>query len=89
MEAILNKEKWPKFLRVNGEMERVNFNKYLLKPWVKGEIVKVVPYDEQKSGVGKVDEKFRKRYVNVLRKDEDGKFTLHYNWGWNIFETLK
>ena len=89
MEAILNKEKWPKFLRVNGEMERVNFNKYLLKPWVKGEIVKVTPWEEQKSSCGEVDVKFRKRYVNVLRKDKDGKFTLHYNWDWKIFEPLK
>ena len=89
MEAILNKEKWPKFLRVNGEMERVNFNKYLLKPWVKGEIVKVTPWEEQKSSCGEVDAKFRKRYVNVLRKDKDGKFTLPYNWDWKIFEPLK
>lgn len=90
MEAIMSKQSWPKFLRVNGTMERVNFNKYLLKPWVKGEIVKVLPFDDQKNTVGDApDEKFRKRYVSVVRKDENGKWCLKYTWNWDIFETLK
>ena len=49
MKAIVNKTDWPKFLKVNDVMERVSWNKYLLKPWKKGEIVKVVPYNEQKT----------------------------------------
>ena len=89
MEAILNKEKWPKFLRVNGEMKRVNFNKYLLKPWVKGEIVKVVPWDEYKKWIETEEFQVRKRYVKVVRKDENGKWTLCYTWNWKIFEPLK
>ena len=89
MEAIVSKQSWPKFLRVNGVMERVNLNNYLLKPWVKGEIVKVLPYEEQKSGVGDTDMRFRKRYVSVMRKDGDGKWALKYTWNWNIFDTLK
>ena len=89
MKPITDKTKWPKFLRVNSEMERVNYNKYLLKPWVTGEIVKVIPYDEQRSKVGQTDAKFRSTYVNVIRKDENGEWTLHYNWMWSIFEPLK
>ena len=27
--------------------------------------------------------------IGHARKDEDGKFTLHYNWDWKIFEPLK
>ena len=80
MKAIVNKTDWPKFLKVNGAMERVSWNKYLLKPWKKGEIVKVVPYNEQKSGCSTPTEVFRKRYVNVIRKDEEGQWTLRYNW---------
>lgn len=89
MEAIVSKQSWPKFLRVNGVMERVNLNNYLLKPWVKGEIVKVLPYEEQKSGVGDTDMRFRKRYVSVMRKDGDGKWALKYTWNWGIFDALK
>lgn len=89
MEAIVSKQSWPKFLRVNGVMERVNLNNYLLKPWVKGEIVRVLPYEEQRSGVGDPDAKFRKRYVSVMRKDGDGKWALKYTWNWDIFEPLK
>lgn len=91
MEAIVSKQSWPKFLRVNGVMERVNLNNYLLKPWVKGEIVKVLPYEEQKSGEFSTptDAEFRKRYVSVMRKDGDGKWALKYTWNWDIFEALK
>ena len=88
MKAIVNKTDWPQFLKVNDVMERVSLNKYLLKPWKKGEIVKVVPYDEQKSSCSTPTEVFRKRYVNVIRKDEEGQWTLRYNWSWDIFEPL-
>lgn len=81
---------WPTFLKVNDVMERVNFNKYLLKPWVKGELVKVVPFADQKSSIeGTSRSEFLKRYVTVMRKDEDGRWTLKYVWGWEIFEPLK
>lgn len=89
MEAILSKQAWPKFLRVNGAMERVNSNKHLLKPWVKGEVVKVLPYEEQKGTCGDPEERFRRTYVRVLRKDDEGKWTLTYTWNWTIFDTLK
>ena len=90
MKAIVNKSNWPKFLRVNDTIERrrIDWNKYLLKPWKEGEIVKVVPYDEQKSSCSTPLEIFRKRYVSVIRKDEEGNWTLRYNWDWEIFDLL-
>lgn len=88
MKAIVNKTDWPKFLKVNNSTEHISWNKHLLKPWKKGEIVKVVPYDEQKSSCSIPMEVFRKRYVNVIRKDEEGQWTLRYNWSWDIFEPL-
>ena len=89
MKAVLNKASWPKFLRVNDAIERVNFNKYLLKPWGKGEVVKVLSWEEQHSSVANPDEKFHKRYVRVMRKDESGVWCLKYTWDWEIFDTLK
>lgn len=88
MEAVLEKKNWPKFLKVNGTPEKQTFNKYLLKPWKKGEIVKVVPWDEQKSSVGETDLDYRKRYVSVIRKDNNGAWTLKYTWTWEIFELM-
>lgn len=63
-------------------------NKYLLKPWKKGEIVKVVPWDEQKSSVGETNFDYRKRYVSVIRKDDNGAWTLKYTWTWGIFDPM-
>ena len=90
MKAITDRKSWPKFLKVRGAVvKEMNYNKYLLKPWEAGELVKVVPYEEQKSSVNTPAEEFRKRYVNVIRKDSEGKWTLHYNWVWDLFEPLK
>ena len=88
MKAIVNKTDWPKFLRVNNSTDHISWNKHLLKPWKKGEIVRVVPYDEQKSSCSIPMEVFRKRYVNVIRTEEEGQWTLRYNWSWDIFEPL-
>ena len=88
MEAVLEKKNWPKFLKVNGTPEKQTFNKYLLKPWKKGEIVKVVSWDEQKSSVGETDLDYRKQYVSVIRKDNNGAWTLKYTWTWGIFDPI-
>ena len=88
MEAVLEKKNWPKFLKVNGTPEKQTFNKYLLKPWKKGEIVKVVSWDEQKSSVGETDLDYRKQYVSVMRKDNNGAWTLKYTWTWGIFDPI-
>lgn len=86
MKAITNQADLPKFLVVNGEPERQPFNKHLLKPWKKGEIVKVHP--EQTSAIQTPDKKFRKQFVKVVRKDVDGHWTLVYTAPWNYFELL-
>lgn len=90
MKAITKKEKLPKFLVVNAEAPSKPWNKYLLKPYEKGEIVKVAPFEEQVSSpsVGTEPEQFRKRYVVIYRKDEQGKWTLKYTQGWESFDLL-
>ena len=47
MKGILSKEKLPKFLKVNNFLPSKAWNKYLPKPYVLGEIVKVAPWEEQ------------------------------------------
>lgn len=98
MKAIIDIDKLPKFLVVNGEPESKPYNKHLLKPWKKGEIVKVAPIEEQVPNRKYDDtfkfakpitlENFRKCYVKVIRKDEEGKWTLTYTAGWDQFELL-
>lgn len=99
MKAITKKEKLPKFLVVNAEAPSKTWNKYLLKPYKKGEIVKVAPFEEQVR-CDKYDhmfqyckpnndpEHFRKRYVVIYRKDEQGKWSLKYTEGWESFDLL-
>lgn len=98
MKAITNKEKLPKFLVVNGEPESKTYNQHLLKPWKKGEIVKVAPFEEQVPNRKHDDvfklvkphsvEFFRKRYVKVIRKDDDGQWSLVYTASWSNFDLL-
>ena len=99
MKAITSKEKLPKFLVVNDVPEKASHNKHLLKPYKKGEMVKVAPFEEQVR-CDKYDdvfkyfkpnndpEYFRKRYVVVYRKDDNGKFTLKYTESWKSFNLL-
>ena len=47
MKPILKKDNLPKFLMVNSTPETYSHNKHLLKPYKKGEIVKVAPFEEQ------------------------------------------
>lgn len=96
MKAITSKEKLPKFLMVNDIPEKRSWNKHLIKPYKKGEIVKVAPFEEQKSN----DDQFRfvkpnndplwfrQRYVVIYRKDDNGKFTLKYIEDWESFDLL-
>lgn len=99
MKPIIEKEKLPKFLIVNGVPETQSYNKYLIKPWKKGELVKVAPFEQQVRN-SKYDHMFkyvepetdpnyfRKRYVRVIRKDENGEWTLNYCAGWENFDLL-
>lgn len=84
---------------VNDEPEKQPYNKHLLKPYKKGEIVKVAPFEEQVRNSDydhmfkyvKPDNNpwnFRKRYVVIYRKDDEGKWTLKYTAGWSQFDLL-
>ena len=99
MNAITNKEKLPKFLVVNDLPEKEAYNKHLMKPWKKGELVKVAPFEEQVRNDKYDDmfkyvkpdnnpENFRKKYVKVIRKDEKGEWSLVYTESWGIFDLL-
>ena len=99
MKAITSKEKLPKFLVVNDEPQKMPHNKHLLKPYKKGEMVKVAPFEEQVR-CDKYDDMFkfckpdnnplhfRSKYVVVYRKDDNGKFTLKYTESWKSFDLL-
>lgn len=99
MKAITSKENLPKFLVVNDEPEKMSHNKHLLKPYKKGEMVKVAPFEEQVR-CDKYDDMFkfykpgnnplhfRSKYVVVYRKDDNGKFTLKYTENWKSFDLL-
>ena len=89
MKAITNEKEWPKFLRVNDDLKNVSWNKHLLKPWEKGELVRVPPISEQIPSTNMSVEHFRRKFVKVIRKDESGQWTLRYTWSWEIFEPLK
>lgn len=98
MNAIKDINKWPKFLTVNGIPESRSVNKHLLKPWKKGEIVKVAPMEEQvpnrkyddlsKGSEPITDKKFKEHYVKVIRKDNTGAWSLVYVDNWEIFDLL-
>lgn len=88
MKSITNDQEWPKFLRVS-DLKRVPWNKYLLKPFEKGEIVKVLPINEQVPTANITVEQFRRQFVRVLRKDENRQWNLRYTFVWEIFEPLK
>lgn len=99
MKPIMIESKLPKFLVVNPAVEKESVNKHLLRPWKGGEIVKVAPYDEQVPSTAfnhnlkyvKADPspwKFRKKYVVVYRKDDNGKFTLKHSASWDKFNLI-
>lgn len=87
MKSIINNQEWPKFLRVS-DLKSVTWNKYLLKPLEKGELVKVLPISEQVPTTDITVEQFRRQFVRVLRKDENGQWNLRYTCSWEIFEHL-
>lgn len=80
----------PKMLRVNHIPEQRSINKHLLKPWAAGEIVRVAPEQEQENAAQQsTTPNFRKRYLVVYRRDENGKFTLRYVEPWESFDIIK
>lgn len=90
MEAIVEKTFLPAFLKViQGIQQKRPFTRYLLYPLKDGELVKVAPWEEQVSTSNLTPERFRRRYVKVIRKDADGKWSLTYVLDWDMFESLK
>lgn len=90
MKPIKDIKKYPKFLRVNDVAPKQPWNKHLPKPYKIGEIVKVAPEEEQVSSplVGTPTNIWRSKYVKVIRKDQDGKWTLVNVNEWRTFELL-
>ena len=99
MNPIADYSKLPKFLVISHSQVKKNSNKYLLKPYREGEIVKVQEAEEQKPNhefdhmfhhvKPCSDEWWRKRYLRILRKGDDGKFSLPYVISWDGVELLK
>lgn len=75
----------PKFLVVNDKIEKTSWNKHLSLPYKAGEIVKVSP--EQTSTILTPVE-FSKRYVRIIRKDSEGKWSLEFSENWAFFELM-
>lgn len=75
------------FMRVVKDIDRIkSFNKYLLRPFVGGEIVKIAR-DQNPSTSISVEE-FRKRYVRIVRKDDGGLWVLQFVTTWDALEPL-
>lgn len=76
------------FMRVVEDIDRIkSFNKYLLRPLVGGEIVKIHP--DQKPDSGWPEDLFRKQFVRIIRKDATGAWTDTYVITWDALESLK
>lgn len=85
--------KLPKFLKVTGDVKTILGNNSLPNPWKRNELVKVmdlkkqVPSEFLKTPISIKD--FRKEFVRILRKDENGKFTINSVLSWKYFDLLK
>lgn len=87
MRAVLQKQGFPTVLRISDKTVEGKRNKFLLYPWKKGEIVKVVPYEKQEPLQGKSDSVFRRNYVVVQRRIEG--VWQRWTWAWKELEPLK
>ena len=98
MKPITDYSKLPKFLVISNAQVQKSSNKYLLKPYRKGEIVRVAPAEEQKPNhefdhMAKyvepcTDDCWREHYLKILRKGDDGKFSLPYVISWDGVELI-
>jgi hypothetical protein len=84
----ITKTELPKFLKVNNNIGKIKYNSWLTKPWIEGEIVKVLPIEEQVPSTNMSLKNYRKNFVRVLRKDSNGSWSIKSNWYWNIFDLL-
>lgn len=100
MKAIIQKEKMPKFLRANSYLPSRRYNKYFLKPYTFGELVKVAPWEEQVMSklifeivkypelIDKDPNYFREKYVVIYRKDDEGNWSIKNTMPWCAFDLL-
>ena len=83
-----NKATLPAFMRVIADVDREkSFNKYLLRPLVGGEIVKIHP--NQSPSTDWPEEAFRKQFVRIIRKNDSGAWALIFVTTWDVLEPLK
>ena len=64
-----------------------SYNKYLVRPLVPGELVKILANQDPASDLSKAI--FRKHYVRVARKSTDGKWSDVFVTTWDTLEPLK
>jgi hypothetical protein len=88
MKAITNSELLPKMLRVNSDITKASFNKFLPQPFVDGELVKVNSEQQPSSQIKMSTADFQKRYVSVIRKDVNGAWTVINSLDWRYFDKL-
>lgn len=76
-------------MRVIADIDRnKSYNKYLLRPLVPGELVKILANQDSASDLDKAI--FRKHYVRVARKSStDGTWSDIFVTTWDILEQLK
>jgi hypothetical protein len=78
----------PAFMRVIADIDlHKSYNKYLVRPLVPGELVKVVANQDPASDLDKAV--FRKHYVRVARKATDGTWSDIFVTTWDTLEPLK
>lgn len=63
-----------------------SYNKYLVRPLVPGELVKILANQDPASDLSKAI--FRKHYVRVARKSTDGKWSDVFVITWDVLEPL-
>ena len=75
------------FMRVVEDIDHMkSFNKYLLRPLVGGEIVRIARNQNPSTDISA--EAFRKRYVRIVRKDNGGLWVLEFVTTWDALEPL-
>lgn len=79
----------PKFMRVNADINRIKpHNKHLLRPLVGGELVKI-DTDQEPDLADVTAESWRRRFVRVIRRDDNGVWGLKYVTTHDALEPLK
>jgi hypothetical protein len=79
----------PAFMRIIADIDRAkSYNKYLLRPLVGGELVKI-DSNQNPSSDGFSASAFRRQFVRIVRKDATGAWTDVFVTTWDALESLK